>query len=252
MRTAATWPNARRAGWAELPAEYRVGRVKRFTRPAPGAGVPLRWTGGDVLATAAYSIPKAGAPFTEPVSPSWPGLAAGVLDLVREAVLVLGRDARPLGMNRAARALLLEGDGLALSSRGLVASTPCATAALLRRIERAALGESSRVEVPRAAREPLALRGEPYPEHKSAAAAVVFAVDHGCCALRSPALRARYGLTPTESSVASRLAAGAGLEQIGRELEISINTVRGHLKAIFGKTRTHRQAELVCKLLSEL
>jgi DNA-binding CsgD family transcriptional regulator len=170
---------------------------------------------------------------------------------VREAVLVLGRDARPLGMNRAARALLLEGDGLALSSRGLVASTPCATAALLRRIERAAHGESSRVEVPRAAREPLALRVEPHPEHKSAAA-VVFAVDHGCCALRSPALRARYGLTPTESSVASRLAAGAGLEQIGRELEISINTVRGHLKAIFGKTRTHRQAELVCKLLSEL
>lgn len=204
------------------------------------------------MVTAAYSVPDTRASFREPAAPSWPGLATGVLDLLREAVLVVGRDARPLGMNRAARDLLREGDGLALSARGVVASSACATTSLLRRIEHAARGEGARMEIPRPGREPLSLRIEPHPEPASGAAAVVFASDHESCALRSPALRARYGLTPTESSVARRLAAGAGLEQIGRELAISMNTVRGHLKAIFGKTRTHRQAELVCKLLSEL
>lgn len=203
------------------------------------------------MVTAVHPMPAAAAPLTEWAQASWPGLATGVLDLLREAVLVLGRDARPLGMNRAARALLREGDGLLLSSRGVVASTPGATTALLRGIDRAAQGEAGRVQVPRPSRAPLSLRVEPHPGSPGSAAAVVFATDHESRSPRSHGLMARYGLTPTEASVARRLAAGAGLEQIAGELHISINTVRGHLKQIFGKTRTHRQVELVCKLLSE-
>jgi DNA-binding CsgD family transcriptional regulator len=203
------------------------------------------------MVSAAHVIPPASALFSERVQASWPALATGVLDLLRDAVLVLGRDAKPLGMNRAARTLLHEGDGLALSSRGVVASTPGATVALLRGIDRATQGEMGRVQVPRAGRTPLTLRVEPHPGDARAGAAVVFATDHESRSPRSHALMTRYGLTPTEASVARRLAAGAGLEQIARELGISINTVRGHLKQIFGKTSTHRQVELVCKLLSE-
>jgi DNA-binding CsgD family transcriptional regulator len=203
------------------------------------------------MVTAVHAISASAAPLESRALASWPGLATGVLDLLRDGVFVLGRDARPLGMNRAARALLREGDGLALSSRGVVASTPGATTALHRGIERAALGEIGRMEVPRTGRLPLSLRVEPHPEDGAGAAAVVFASDHESRALRGHALMLRYGLTPTESDVARRLAAGAGLEQISRDLRISMNTVRGHLKQIFGKTRTHRQVELVCKLLSE-
>jgi DNA-binding CsgD family transcriptional regulator len=210
------------------------------------------------MVTGLHSIP-AGAPATaaalvEPRTPSgWPALASGVLDLLHEAVLVLARDARPLGMNRAARALLREGDGLVLSARGVAASTPVAAAALRRAVERAAVGETTRMQLPRVGRTPLSLRVEPHPQGPCGdAAAVVFVNDGDSRTLRTHVLTARYALTPTEASVTRRLATGAGLEQIARELDISLNTVRGHLKQIFAKTGTHRQVELVCKLLAEL
>ena len=57
------------------------------------------------MATAVHPIPAARAPYERP-SGSWARLATSVLDLLREAVFVLGRDARLLGLNRAARALL--------------------------------------------------------------------------------------------------------------------------------------------------
>jgi DNA-binding CsgD family transcriptional regulator len=192
------------------------------------------------------------ASFPERAPANGPRLATGVLDLLRDAVLVVGRDARPLLMNRAAHKLLREADGLVLSARGVVASTPGATVALRRGIEGAARGERGSMQVPRIGRTPLALRVEPHPQAlSSSAAAVVWATDGEMRLLSAEELAARHGFTPTECSVAQRLAAGAGLECIARDLEISMNTVRGHLKQIFGKTRTHRQAELVCKLLSE-
>ena len=106
--------------------------------------------------------------------------------------------------------------------------------------------------MPRFGRSPLTLLVEPHPQTASgSAAAVVFATDAAARRLRDEDLAARHGLTPAECCVARRLCAGADLEGIARELEISRNTVRGHLKQIFCKTRSHRQAELVCKLLSE-
>jgi DNA-binding CsgD family transcriptional regulator len=203
------------------------------------------------MATAVHPIPGAAAPLERRVSASWPVLATGVLDLLPEAVLVLGRDARPLGMNRAAAELLRQGDGLSLSLRGVVASTPSATLALRRGIECAAASRSVRFEVPRIRRGPLWLSVESLPAHAGApGAAVVFASDRDVQAPTHEDLAARYRFTPTECSVALRIAAGAGPARIARELGVSMNTVRGHLKQIFVKTRTHRQAELVSRLLS--
>ena len=204
------------------------------------------------MATAVHPGSTAVACFGARASPSWPGLATGVLDLLREAVLVLGRDARLLGSNRAGDALLAEGDGLVLAAGCVVTPTRSATQALRWSIERAACGEAGRVQVPRCGRTPLTLLVEPHPQAASgAAAAVVFATDAAARGPRDEVLAARHGLTPTECCVAQRLCSGADIECIARELEISRNTVRGHLKRIFGKTRSHRQAELVCKLLSE-
>jgi DNA-binding NarL/FixJ family response regulator len=58
-----------------------------------------------------------------------------------------------------------------------------------------------------------------------------------------------FGLTPTESAVAGRLAAGERLDAIASELGISQTTVSFHLRNIFGKTRTNRQADLVALML---
>ncbi len=58
-----------------------------------------------------------------------------------------------------------------------------------------------------------------------------------------------FGLTPSESKVATAIANGKSLEEIATKTHISIHTVRNQLKAIFSKTDTHRQTDLVKLLL---
>jgi DNA-binding CsgD family transcriptional regulator len=60
-----------------------------------------------------------------------------------------------------------------------------------------------------------------------------------------------FGLTPAETRVASIMAAGISIERAADQLGLSRETVRNHLKAVFAKTATHRQSELVA-LLSRL
>lgn len=59
-----------------------------------------------------------------------------------------------------------------------------------------------------------------------------------------------YGLSRAESRVAALLASGYRLEQVAESLDIAYETVRKHLKQIFGKTGTYRQAELVRMLVT--
>lgn len=54
-----------------------------------------------------------------------------------------------------------------------------------------------------------------------------------------------FGFTRTEAAVASALAQGQSLEEIGLALHIGLGTVRTHLKRILSKTGTHRQAQVV-------
>jgi DNA-binding CsgD family transcriptional regulator len=193
------------------------------------------------------------SPVPERSPESWPGLASGVLDLLREAVLVVARDFRLLGANRAARQLLREGDGLTASERSIAASTSPATAELRRSIERTARGEQLRMQVPRLGRAPLSLRVEPHPLGPTAlGAAVIFATDpERGRSPRAEQMASRWGFTPAECDVARRLAAGADLGTIAIELGITLHTVRGHLKQLFTKAGVHRQAELVARLLSD-
>ena len=58
-------------------------------------------------------------------------------------------------------------------------------------------------------------------------------------------LRQLHGLTYAEADILGRLTVGARLIDIAEELGISVETVRTHLKAIFTKTGTSRQADLV-------
>jgi DNA-binding CsgD family transcriptional regulator len=60
-----------------------------------------------------------------------------------------------------------------------------------------------------------------------------------------------YGLTSAEARLAGRLATGTSLEAAADELGVTVGTARNPLKAIFIKTETHRQGELVA-LLSKL
>src|SRR5262245_54123747 len=186
-------------------------------------------------------------------STSWPQLASGVLDLLPDAVLVVARDLRVLGRNRAAVRLLREADGLLVAPGGLVTATLRSTAELRESVESASRGETRRMQVPRTHRAPLSLLVEPHPQGLAVGgAAVIFASDPERGSRPSAhAFGSRYGFTRAECEVTQRLAAGVRLERIAAELDITLHTVRGHLKHAFVKAHVHRQAELVARLLSE-
>ncbi|TCN30207.1 helix-turn-helix transcriptional regulator [Sinorhizobium americanum] len=65
------------------------------------------------------------------------------------------------------------------------------------------------------------------------------------------AIQACFSLSAAEAKLAYRLAVGVTLEEAAMACGISYETARNHLKAVFSKTGTHRQPELVI-LLSRL
>ena len=63
-------------------------------------------------------------------------------------------------------------------------------------------------------------------------------------------LRHRYGLTPTECRLAHLLCQGLKVSEASKQMGITLETARYHLKRVMAKTSTHRQAELVRLMLS--
>jgi DNA-binding CsgD family transcriptional regulator len=63
-------------------------------------------------------------------------------------------------------------------------------------------------------------------------------------------LRLAYDLTASEARICSLLAKGDRIDQVSGRLNISPNTARTHVKRIFSKTGSTRQAELVMLILN--
>ncbi len=85
----------------------------------------------------------------------------------------------------------------------------------------------------------------------SPAAAVVFIHDpEADAAMDGEILRTLYQLTPAEAKLAELLSLGRSVSDAARELGITINTARTHLKHLYSKTGTSRQSELVRLLVS--
>jgi DNA-binding CsgD family transcriptional regulator len=59
-----------------------------------------------------------------------------------------------------------------------------------------------------------------------------------------PALEGLFDLTPAEARVARRIALGHTMERIALDFEVSRETVRTHMKAIFSKTGMNKQAQV--------
>ena len=58
------------------------------------------------------------------------------------------------------------------------------------------------------------------------------------------ALMRSFGLTPAETRLALKLQVGLTLAECGRDLDISVNTARNQLRAIFDKLGLRRQSGL--------
>lgn len=61
----------------------------------------------------------------------------------------------------------------------------------------------------------------------------------------SRVLQSSFNLTPSESAICEQLSNGLQLKEIARALNISPNTVRNHLQAVFEKTSINRQGDLI-------
>jgi DNA-binding CsgD family transcriptional regulator len=64
--------------------------------------------------------------------------------------------------------------------------------------------------------------------------------------------RCHFGLTPAEARLALHLLAGETLRSAEAKLSMTYETARTHLKSIFQKTGTCRQAELVVVIVTAL
>ena len=181
--------------------------------------------------------------------------AAALGERLPVGVVLVDPSGLVLDCSRRAKAILEERDGLCIEQGRLRATTRAETPRLRRAIEETAFGacgdapadgpaltlersagrSALEIEVTRVAG---ALFNEPQ--------ALVYVRDPDRGAeLSAQALRRLYGLTRTEAAVTSLIARGMNHADAARELGVSVCAVRFHLKSIYAKTATQRQAELV-------
>jgi DNA-binding CsgD family transcriptional regulator len=248
------------------------------TPPSLGEGGPSpvpRLAQSVTPETLAQSQPLSGAPINLFKREAGPGgdaapaprdvLAALTfgLDLVQHGAMLVAAEGRPRLANRTALAILQKKDGLWLAQTGLVADRASDTRLLQKLLQDAIktpeLGESDESPITlqrRTAHNALIVRVAPGPgldcwpgtENRTALLKLYdqdlgLEVDAGdLCRL--------YGLTRGEAALAVRLVRGKSIEEAADELFISPHTARTHLKRIFMKTDTHRQTELVVRILT--
>lgn len=187
-----------------------------------------------------------------------------LLDLMNQlpvAVLLVSRSGLVRLRNHAADALLGQRDGICLRSGYLAGATARATAELRRLIALAATRQPAcdvaasgeHFVIPRSP-DRLPLISVVYPgrvadrgaDGRSEPMAVVLIKDPQVDRAQSLTDFIKvYGITNAEARLLSFLSNGQGLFEAAKELAITKNTARTHMRNIYAKVGTHRQSELV-------
>jgi DNA-binding CsgD family transcriptional regulator/PAS domain-containing protein len=193
------------------------------------------------------------------------GAAAELLENNPTGVVLMARTGKIVFANRSARAMAEVADGFLFRHDRIEALREADEGPLQRLIVGATAGQRKSVNalrggpirLPRksALRDyvlvaaPLSVSFEAFDPPEAVACILITDPEAAPKRARS-ILRQIYGLTPGEARVAERLITGESLEQAAAALMIKTSTARVHLAALFRKTQTHRQAELVRLLLS--
>jgi DNA-binding CsgD family transcriptional regulator len=186
-----------------------------------------------------------------------------VVDRLPHGVLLLSSSGHVLLANRAAEEILRLKDGLLIEHKELHAASRDGTSRLRNaigiavRISSGELihGETALLLERPSGKRPLSVLAAPLPKRHAmlgieAAAVVVFVTDPDRKPTTQAAtLRAMFGLTRGEAQLVLVLLEGASVQQAAERLELATDTVRKQLKSIFEKTDTHRQAELIRRVL---
>jgi DNA-binding CsgD family transcriptional regulator/PAS domain-containing protein len=189
---------------------------------------------------------------------------AEALNAASYGMVLLDEAGRVLFANRQAEAMAGAGDGLCLGPEGLTALRASDNVRLQQLIGNAiatglgaGAGTGGAMAVPRpSGKQPYALTVAPLAGREALfsflrPAAIVFLSDPETSP-ETPAavLRRLYGLTPREAALAAALATGLSLDEAADRLAMAKETARRHIKSVFKKTGTRRQAELVRLLLT--
>jgi DNA-binding CsgD family transcriptional regulator len=168
------------------------------------------------------------------------------LDALDDGLALHDRPGRQVFANSALHRLAEAADGLQRGPGGAVLpSDPGALRLLQRALAAAAAGTAVELAVPRrSGAPPYLMRCSPVPGRSGWT--VLRVADS--TTRRAPSevfLRGAFSLTQAEAMLAVALCRGASLGEFAAERGISIHTVRTQLRALLGKTRTERQADLV-------
>jgi DNA-binding CsgD family transcriptional regulator len=184
------------------------------------------------------------------------------LELVRHGAMLVAESGRLQLANHAALAILQKKDGISLAQTGLVADRASDTRLLHKLLQEAISSpqsgepkESPITLVRRSAHSSLIVRVIPGPglecwpgAEQRTALLRLYDRDLGLV-VDQRALTTLYGLTRSEAALATQLMQGKSIEDAAAGLFISAHTARTHLKRVFMKTDTHRQPELVVRML---
>ena len=191
-------------------------------------------------------------------------LAAGesVLDTLPLGILFLASSGAVVYCNSAAEEIFRANDGLSLRGGRLSAADRIANAQLSRAVQeavspRASIG-SLAVHVPRihnrddshgrdyqVVAAPLRKRFRQFTGTLEPMAVALITDPEKRALASTDVLMRAYKLTRKEALLAARLFEGKSLDQAAQELAITYETARTHLRRIFSKTGTSRQAELM-------
>lgn len=193
----------------------------------------------------------------------------GALDLLESGVVIVDAELRPVFANRFAERIFCERDGLVVHRGILQATKADATRDLHKAIKSAialaserSLDDARPIDISDAA----AIVALPRPTRRALMARVLpLATESIHRAMVLPAARAvvlvtrprdsshidvnvvagSLRLTPRQAALAALLAGGTSLRHAAAYLGVTIQTARWHLKEIFERTGTHRQADLI-------
>ena len=183
------------------------------------------------------------------------------LEQLRHGVIVVNRQGRVIFTNREARGIVAQRDGLSITTDGLVAAAFAERIRLRSLIEDAVRttsnegfspGGAMTVTRPSTKRSflvlvaPLALAIDN--DDPSGMATVFISDPEAHSETLDEFARRLFGLTRTEARVANAFAASGSLEQVGEHMGLSRETIRWHLRHLYRKTGTHRQAALLTRL----
>ncbi len=191
-------------------------------------------------------------------------VASETFDRMPFAVVAVDKQGRPLFANRVAEEVLRGQENLCLSSQKLLAKRADIATRLDNLVADTAATSAGKgvsrggaIMIPRGEGLPLWVIVKPLERRlrhvvgqHDEIALVFVTVPERVGSLSEAALETYYGLTPAEQRVVLLILQGYRLEETAEKLQLSRNTVQWHMKQIYAKTGTDRQADLVRLLLT--